>query len=51
MNNHYAFFDERNIDWDGVYDKYYDDLYGADDEQLINVFDEILRHLRDRVRS
>ncbi|MFA0036023.1 S41 family peptidase [Vibrio sp. 10N.261.52.A1] len=47
MNNHYAFFDERNIDWDEVYDKYYDGLYGADDEQLINVFDEILRHLKD----
>jgi len=47
MENHYAFFEQRQIDWKGIYIKYYDDLYGATEEQLIMVFDEILAKIKD----
>lgn len=47
MNTHYAFFDERNINWQEIYSLYYDDLAAASEDELKIVFDEILSQLKD----
>ncbi|MBB1416252.1 S41 family peptidase [Pseudoalteromonas sp. SG44-1] len=47
MQNHYAFFKERNIDWEHIYEVFAPKLHGNDEEQLINIISEILEILSD----
>ncbi|WP_083838437.1 S41 family peptidase [Pseudoalteromonas sp. NJ631] len=47
MKNHYAFFSERNVDWDAVYNQYAGQLSDANETRLLGVFREILELLND----
>lgn len=47
MNAHYAFFDQRGIDWLQIYSLYYDRLAGAGEEELKVAFSDILAQLKD----
>lgn len=47
MNSHYAFFEQRDVDWAQIYTSYYDNLAGASEDDLKGVFSEILAQLKD----
>lgn len=47
MNTHYAFFDQRKIDWAQIYHLHYARLGGASEEDLKEVFSDILAQLKD----
>ncbi|MDR0763134.1 MAG: hypothetical protein LBF01_01375 [Bacteroidales bacterium] len=47
MDQKYSYFDEKNVDWNMIYDYYYGRTRNASTEEYLQVFQEIIDSLRD----
>ena len=47
MDRKYVYFDEKGVDWNAVYATYKPRTVGATDEELLQVFQEIINMVKD----
>ncbi|MDR1975059.1 MAG: hypothetical protein LBQ31_10410 [Bacteroidales bacterium] len=47
MDQKYPYFDEKNVDWNSIYGRYYSRTRNASTEEYLQVFQEIIDSLRD----
>jgi hypothetical protein len=47
MDQKYSYFDEKNVDWNMIYDHYYSCTRNVSTEEYMQVFQEIIDSLRD----
>jgi C-terminal processing protease CtpA/Prc len=48
MDENYVYFEEKNLDWDSIFNVYYQKAKIAQSNEFIKIFDEIIQEINDK---